>query len=124
MRFTAILVALSGAFVAANAVILKRQSLPTCADTCLTNANLDGCNASDDSCLCNDKTFVDSVTSCIESACTGSDLTEAEEYAQQLCLAVGVTLTASSAASTSGSATASGSSTSSATATSTSTAAS
>lgn len=52
------------------------------------DADFDGCNSSDDTCLCNSSTFVNSVTSCIESSCSGNDLATAESDAQQLCLAV------------------------------------
>ncbi|KAI5989731.1 hypothetical protein EDD15DRAFT_2106711, partial [Pisolithus albus] len=45
-----------------------------CADTCITNVNLGGCSATDDSCLCHNQSFISSVTSCVEASCSGSDL--------------------------------------------------
>ncbi|KAM5536780.1 hypothetical protein V8D89_009498 [Ganoderma adspersum] len=121
MRFFAVL-ALAAAVSAAS--LQRRQSFPSCSTTCLTNANFGSCDPLDDSCLCHDSGFISSVTNCIVGACTGSDLTNAEAAAQQLCLAVGVTLTAtptasgSASASASGSASATGSAVGSATATS------
>ncbi|KAI0922635.1 hypothetical protein AcV5_009556 [Taiwanofungus camphoratus] len=98
MRFAFALVVLFGVFTTASAATLQltKRQFPNCAESCLVNANLGGCNSSDDSCLCNNSAFVDSVTSCIQSSCSGSDLTNAESGARQLCEAVGVTLSASS----------------------------
>ncbi|KAF8843506.1 hypothetical protein BDN67DRAFT_1066887 [Paxillus ammoniavirescens] len=96
MRFAVALFALT-AVSSASSALVARQSLPNCAAPCLANANFDGCSPDDDSCLCHDQTFINSTTSCIQSSCTGSDLAEAEAFAQSLCLAVGVTLTAASA---------------------------
>ncbi|KAI6121630.1 hypothetical protein F5141DRAFT_999573, partial [Pisolithus sp. B1] len=59
-----------------------------CADTCITSANLGGCSATNDSCLCHSQSFVSAVTSCIETSCSGSDLQQAEEFVRSLCLAV------------------------------------
>ncbi|KAI6018318.1 hypothetical protein EDC04DRAFT_2742509 [Pisolithus marmoratus] len=95
MRFAVAFVTLSAALSSVSAGFVTRQTLPACAQTCITNADLGGCSITDDTCLCNNQTFVSSTTSCIESSCTGSDLQEAEQYAQSLCLAVGVTLTIS-----------------------------
>ncbi|KAI6145231.1 hypothetical protein BKA82DRAFT_4171290 [Pisolithus tinctorius] len=103
MRFAVALVALSAALSSMGAGLISRQSLPSCAEPCITNANLDGCSATDDTCLCNSQTFVNSATSCIESACTGSDLQQAEQFAQSLCLSVGVTLTIATPSATSSS---------------------
>ncbi|KAH7926880.1 hypothetical protein BV22DRAFT_1111399 [Leucogyrophana mollusca] len=98
MRFTFALVALSAAVSTASAAVVARQGLPNCAVPCLTDANFGGCAPDDDTCLCNNQTFIQSSTSCIQSSCTGSDLTNAESAAQQLCLAVGVTLSSTPAA--------------------------
>ncbi|GBE83495.1 hypothetical protein BKA93DRAFT_821791 [Sparassis latifolia] len=104
MRFAALL-ALSGAIASVSAGTILRRQFPSCATPCLANANFGSCNESDDTCLCNSSQFVDSVTTCIMSSCNGSDLTTAEQDAQQLCLAVGVTLTATPSGSATGSAT-------------------
>ncbi|KAI6020106.1 hypothetical protein PISMIDRAFT_678658 [Pisolithus microcarpus 441] len=113
MRVAVVLVALSAALSSVSAGFVSRQTLPACAQTCITSANLGGCSATDDSCLCRNQSFVNAVTSCIESSCTGSDLQQAEEFAQSLCLAVGVTLTISTSTATSASSASSAPSTSS-----------
>ncbi|KAJ3764495.1 hypothetical protein EV361DRAFT_826413 [Lentinula raphanica] len=78
------------------ASLIARQTFPTCSQSCLANADLGSCNADDDTCLCNTPAFISSTATCIADSCTGNDLTEANAAAQDLCLAVGVTLTASS----------------------------
>ncbi|KDQ56542.1 hypothetical protein JAAARDRAFT_36030 [Jaapia argillacea MUCL 33604] len=88
MRFTFAIVALTSALAAVSA-----QSIPACATPCLANANLGGCAATDNACLCKNQAFISSTTACIQANCTGSDLTNAEAAAQALCAAVGVTLT-------------------------------
>ncbi|KIJ64734.1 hypothetical protein HYDPIDRAFT_28101 [Hydnomerulius pinastri MD-312] len=94
MRFSVALVALTAAVSSASAALIARQSLPNCAAPCLANADFGGCAQDDDTCLCNNQAFISSTTSCIQSSCTGNDLATAESFAQQLCLAVGVTLSA------------------------------
>ncbi|KAF9233042.1 hypothetical protein BU15DRAFT_54385, partial [Melanogaster broomeanus] len=59
-----------------------------CAAPCLANADYGGCSPTDDSCLCTNEVFLNSTTTCIEAACSGSDLAEAEAFSQALCLAV------------------------------------
>ncbi|EPS96363.1 hypothetical protein FOMPIDRAFT_1032411 [Fomitopsis schrenkii] len=98
MRCTFALTALLSALATAQASYLLKRQFPSCASSCLVNADFGNCNSTDDTCLCNSSTFVNSVTSCIESSCSGNDLETAEADAQQLCLAVGVTLTNSASA--------------------------
>ncbi|KLO09992.1 hypothetical protein SCHPADRAFT_907285 [Schizopora paradoxa] len=99
---------------ASAAILNARQSgVPACGLSCLENADLGGCASNDNACLCNNSAFVSSTTQCIQSSCTGSDLQAAETFAQQTCLAVGVTLT-NSATSASNTASATSSSSSSA----------
>ena len=59
-----------------------------CAVPCLANANLGGCVATDTLCTCKNQAFVSSVTECIYSKCSGSDLTTAVDTAKQICEAV------------------------------------
>ena len=97
MRFAIAFVTMSAVISAVPAaMIFQRQSIPSCATTCIANADLGGCQMGDDSCLCHNEAFINSTTTCIQSTCTGQDLQTAEYDAQQLCLAVDVTLTASS----------------------------
>ncbi|KAG1744817.1 hypothetical protein EDB19DRAFT_1874378 [Suillus lakei] len=100
MRFAVVVLALSVAFSSAYAALMARQSLPNCAVPCLTNADFGNCSETDDNCLCHSQAFINSTTTCIQSSCSGSDLTNAEAASQQLCAAVGVTLTVTSATST------------------------
>ncbi|KAG2159469.1 uncharacterized protein EDB93DRAFT_1115887 [Suillus bovinus] len=104
MRFAVVVLPLSVAVSSAFAALLTRQSLPSCAVPCLTNADFGNCSETDDNCLCHSEAFINSTTSCIQTSCTGSDLTNAEAASQSLCAAVGVTLTSGVAAATSTSA--------------------
>ncbi|KAL4076849.1 hypothetical protein V8B97DRAFT_1509872 [Scleroderma yunnanense] len=92
MRLAVASIALSTALLSANAALVARQTLPSCAASCIANANTGGCAPTDDSCLCSNQAFVSAVVSCVESSCSGNDLVEAEQYAQAIC-AAGVTLT-------------------------------
>ena len=45
------------------------SSLPTCALSCVSNAiTATGCNAADAACICNNQSFLSSITSCIVQA--------------------------------------------------------
>ncbi|KAF8622400.1 hypothetical protein AX15_007052 [Amanita polypyramis BW_CC] len=96
MRFAAATVlsvlAASGA-VSASSLEARQSPFPTCAQSCLANANLGGCVATDTACTCKNTEFVNSVTQCFFASCQGSDLTKAVSTAQALCRAVGITLT-------------------------------
>ncbi|KAG1724648.1 uncharacterized protein EDB91DRAFT_1350986 [Suillus paluster] len=106
MRFSFVVVALSAAFSTAYAAMIARQnSLPNCAVPCLANADYGNCSSTDDSCLCHSTAFINSTTTCIQASCTGSDLTNAEASSQELCAAVGVTLSTSATATSSSKAT-------------------
>ncbi|KZT26073.1 hypothetical protein NEOLEDRAFT_267649 [Neolentinus lepideus HHB14362 ss-1] len=99
MRCTLAFVTLSYVFAVVSAsriAIYARQSLPSCATSCLMNADTGTCGEND-TCLCRSQAFINSTTTCIQQSCTGSDLTNAEAAAQELCAAVGVTLSATSA---------------------------
>ncbi|KAI5121936.1 hypothetical protein M0805_000265 [Coniferiporia weirii] len=95
MRFSVALLFV-GVASASAALITRQAGVPTCALTCIENADFGGCSSTDDTCLCNNAAFVNSTTVCIESTCTGSDLAAAEQFAQANCEAVGVTLSAPS----------------------------
>ncbi|KAI0752869.1 hypothetical protein C8Q80DRAFT_481356 [Daedaleopsis nitida] len=96
MRFFAVLALTAVASAASTSLTRRQDQFPACSTDCLTNADFGSCDPLDDGCLCNDPGFVNSVTSCIQTACQGSDLTNAEGAAQALCAAVGVTLTSAS----------------------------
>ncbi|KAK0444253.1 uncharacterized protein EV420DRAFT_1574977 [Desarmillaria tabescens] len=96
MRFS--LTVFSALFVTAwGSMLLGRQtSLPDCALPCITNVDYGSCSPSDNACLCKSETYVNTTTTCIESSCTGSDLTTAIATAQALCAEVGVTFSSTS----------------------------
>ncbi|KAG8950816.1 hypothetical protein FRC04_007048, partial [Tulasnella sp. 424] len=65
--------------------------LPACATPCFSQAPTTGsCASTDDACLCKDTSYVQSVSTCVHSACTGQDLTTAELVGSALCRANGV----------------------------------
>ncbi|KZP18635.1 hypothetical protein FIBSPDRAFT_1046130 [Athelia psychrophila] len=80
---------------ASASTFYARQSLPSCAVPCIENAQYGDCGQQDNVCMCNNSNFIYTTTACIESLCTGSDLTNAEQYSQAICRSVGVTLTSS-----------------------------
>jgi len=104
------------ALVALAAVVsaqLGGVNLPPCAETCILESQTTCVLGIDDiNCLCHDQTYLTQASQCIHNTCTGSDLDNARQSADQLCASVGVTLT-SSASSTSTSSTGSSSSSSS-----------
>ncbi|KAL7284696.1 hypothetical protein ACG7TL_002000 [Trametes sanguinea] len=95
MRFFAVLALAAALSTASAAQIDRRQAgYPSCALPCLANADFGSCDPTDDNCLCHSSGFINSVTSCVLTACSGNDLQQAESAAQQACASVGVTLTA------------------------------
>ncbi|KAI0033014.1 hypothetical protein K488DRAFT_85311 [Vararia minispora EC-137] len=91
MRFFAIVLALA---TSASASIMVKRAYPSCANPCLVNPNLGGCSsASDLTCVCNSNVFISSTSQCFNQHCSGADLDQANQTAQQACLAAGVTLT-------------------------------
>ncbi|KAJ1301266.1 hypothetical protein OPQ81_003673 [Rhizoctonia solani] len=116
MRVSVVVAALA---TVASASSLGKRQIPSCAMTCIQNANLDGCSATDNTCLCKSEKFVQSTYSCIAGACQGKDLDTAVAAANALCIAAGVTLTNTVPASTGASATATSPATGTATSTAT-----
>ncbi|KIM41248.1 hypothetical protein M413DRAFT_445285 [Hebeloma cylindrosporum] len=96
MRFSTVAFTLFGAAASASASSLfaRQDTLPACAIPCTTSADLGGCTVTDTKCLCTNDAFVSSTTKCVQAACTGDDLAAALKFSQDLCLKVGVTLTA------------------------------
>ncbi|VDC05269.1 unnamed protein product [Peniophora sp. CBMAI 1063] len=106
MRF-AVVALFFAASASAATLNLSKRDYPSCANTCLVNPDLGGCDsASDLTCVCHSQTFIDSTSACIAKACSGSDLDQANETARDACLAVGVTITAVSSSAAAGSSTA------------------
>ncbi|KZV64000.1 hypothetical protein PENSPDRAFT_669323 [Peniophora sp. CONT] len=106
MRF-AVVALFFAASASAATLNLSKRDYPSCANTCLVNPDLGGCDSATDlTCVCHSQTFIDSTSECIAKSCSGSDLDQANETARQACLAVGVTITAVSSTTAAASSTA------------------
>jgi hypothetical protein len=106
MRFTLTFITFTGAVCAASASIVPRQFFPgnflytaallcahmillvDCAIPCLQNADLGSCDPQDNVCLCNNQSFINSTTTCIENSCSADDLASAEAEADAICESV------------------------------------
>ncbi|KAL5497798.1 hypothetical protein ACEPAH_2729 [Sanghuangporus vaninii] len=88
-------IAISSAF----ASLLSRQDEPgtACVSTCIANADLDGCSATDNVCLCKSQAFIDSIETCFDRECEAQDLENARVFVEATCEAVGVTIPAPAA---------------------------
>ncbi|CAA7263322.1 unnamed protein product [Cyclocybe aegerita] len=101
MRFSTFAFTLFGAAASASASLIARQdAIPNCMLPCLASADFGGCVQTDNVCLCNNRAFVDSTTSCVLASCSGEDLQNALAFSVELCLRVGVTLTSAAPTST------------------------
>ncbi|KAJ3506786.1 hypothetical protein NLJ89_g6674 [Agrocybe chaxingu] len=101
MRFSTIAFTLFGAAASASASLIARQAaIPNCMLPCLANADFGDCVQTDNLCLCNNRGFVDSTTTCVLASCSGDDLQNALAFSVDLCLKVGVTLTSDAPTST------------------------
>ncbi|KAF5325447.1 hypothetical protein D9619_010044 [Psilocybe cf. subviscida] len=107
MRFSTVAITLFGAAASASASTLfaRQNTLPDCAIPCTMSADFGGCAPTDNHCLCTNQAFVSSTTTCVQKACTGTDLQNALAFSRDLCLKVGVTLTASPSSTPAGSST-------------------
>ncbi|KAI3611881.1 hypothetical protein WG66_016217 [Moniliophthora roreri] len=95
---------LAAASASASTLFARQAGIPSCAATCITQAKIpDGCDPTDNGCLCRNQEFVQSTSDCVKSTCSGNDLTQAEALAQQLCADQGVTLTDSASPTQTGS---------------------
>ncbi|KAK5187875.1 hypothetical protein LTR16_009322, partial [Cryomyces antarcticus] len=62
------------AVAAVPALAQNLSSLPTCAQTCAAGGiTSTGCALTDFKCICSASTFLDSVASCISTACSPAD---------------------------------------------------
>ncbi|KAL1679355.1 hypothetical protein EV122DRAFT_263867 [Schizophyllum commune] len=86
MRFQVIAaVALAhGAFAALDR---RQDTIPACLTSCISDANTDTCDPADTACLCNNQTFVNSITSCVQSTCDADSVQAAAQSASALCQA-------------------------------------
>ncbi|KAK9353750.1 hypothetical protein V1523DRAFT_449046 [Lipomyces doorenjongii] len=90
---TQTMIARSSVILAAIAALVSAQTPPSCASSCITNSmSSSGCQSANIQCLCTSQSYIDAVTSCVESSCASSDFGAALSYAQSLCAGAGVTL--------------------------------
>jgi len=93
------------AFVAAVAAPLifaqDLSGLPTCAETpAIAALGSTGCSITDIKCICDDTSFLQSLEPAVAAVCSPADLATALQFAVNLCLSAGVTLTISTPAAT------------------------
>ncbi|KAJ6260825.1 hypothetical protein Dda_5057 [Drechslerella dactyloides] len=68
-------------------------SLPSCAQTCLSNAVFQSsCSEEDIRCLCRSTLYIDAATCCVRSTCEDNDIQRAEDYGVALCRVNGVVI--------------------------------
>ncbi|KAJ6255789.1 hypothetical protein Dda_9470 [Drechslerella dactyloides] len=71
----------------------QRVSLPSCAQTCLSNAVFQSsCSEEDIRCLCRSAVYIDAATCCVRSTCEDNDIQQAEDYGVALCRVNGVVI--------------------------------
>merc|ERR1712072_118540 len=63
-------------------------TIPTCANTCITDALPSSCNL-DPSCICHTPSFITSISCCISQSCDVADQQAALAYAHSICDPVG-----------------------------------
>ncbi|KAG9010901.1 hypothetical protein FRB90_007537 [Tulasnella sp. 427] len=64
--------------------------VPACALTCESQAPVGTCAAKDGKCLCQNTEYLNSLKSCVSTACTGPDIETASVVGEALCRAYGV----------------------------------
>ncbi|OJJ47456.1 hypothetical protein ASPZODRAFT_24385 [Penicilliopsis zonata CBS 506.65] len=66
------------------------SDLPTCAQSCATNAIPSSCSLIDIKCICESGTFITDIACCVASSCDSADQEKTIEYADELCGSAGV----------------------------------
>jgi len=90
MKTSAIFAAVVGAALAAA----QLDQIPTCALSCaITSIGASGCPQTDIACICQAAPFLSGILSCIQGACSASEIEQTLKAAQGLCLSAGVTIT-------------------------------
>ncbi|KAK9362477.1 hypothetical protein V1504DRAFT_490422 [Lipomyces starkeyi] len=92
-RYYSTMIARSSVILAAIAALVSAQTPPSCASSCITGSmSSSDCQSANIECLCTSQSYIDAVTSCVQSTCASSDFGAALSYAQSLCSGAGVTL--------------------------------
>ncbi|TFK31666.1 hypothetical protein BDQ12DRAFT_660193 [Crucibulum laeve] len=92
MRFTLALTFLTATFGLTSAIVLPRDgtTIPACAASCVTNADLGDCAATDTICLCKNPIFVSNVSQCAKDNCSKEDVGPALSAFHAICTSVGI----------------------------------
>ncbi|KAI0729822.1 hypothetical protein C8Q72DRAFT_289613 [Fomitopsis betulina] len=83
LAFTAVVILLSLHICSAN--ISKRDNIPVCATTCISNTDPPDCPGEATSCRCSNADFIDNVKSCFTTFCSRNDLDDALNYLTSMC---------------------------------------
>ncbi|KAF2842871.1 hypothetical protein M501DRAFT_36142 [Patellaria atrata CBS 101060] len=89
MRFSAFTLVASLCAVVLGQSLL--DSVPECAQPCIPT-DYGGCNQISVECICSNDAFIQGVSCCAVSQCTGDDLQSIIDFATNLCSTNGVTL--------------------------------
>ncbi|KAJ5257268.1 hypothetical protein N7478_013372 [Penicillium angulare] len=100
MKVSPVVLALANLISAATAQL---SDLPTCAQSCATNAIPSNCGI-DVACICNSSSFLASIACCIAGKCDEADQEKTLKAAKGICAAGGVTDIPTTVACTTGSA--------------------
>ncbi|KAF3932055.1 hypothetical protein ABW20_dc0104899 [Dactylellina cionopaga] len=80
---------------------VSAQTFPTCAYSCLPlGLQQTTCSETDIRCLCQSRGWIDTVATCIRSACSAADAESAGLYSRNECAAFGISVSISPASST------------------------
>ncbi|KAE8376819.1 hypothetical protein BDV26DRAFT_227655 [Aspergillus bertholletiae] len=67
------------------------DGLPDCAKDCATGSIPKQCQTIDVSCICGDKSFINSISCCVANKCSKGQQDAVLKFANQLCSGVGIT---------------------------------
>ncbi|BCS24699.1 CFEM domain-containing protein [Aspergillus puulaauensis] len=67
------------------------SGLPSCAQSCATDAIPSACSLIDVKCICKTKSFVDDMACCVGKSCDSKDQDTALEFANGICGGAGIT---------------------------------
>ncbi|QIX00435.1 hypothetical protein AMS68_005952 [Peltaster fructicola] len=77
------------ASIAFLATTVLADSLPTCAQSCVTNYN--GCSQFDVACICGSSAWIQGLACCVSKVCSADDQQATINYANTICAGVGIT---------------------------------
>ncbi|SLM39269.1 Extracellular membrane protein, CFEM domain, fungi [Lasallia pustulata] len=91
---TSVLAVLASLLIPALSVSTEIAGLPSCAQTCLSNASTDlgSCSSVDIKCLCGNIDYINTLSCCLSQSCSTSDQQKALAFDTELCNSVNVTI--------------------------------